>query len=53
MASSSSLSPPKMPGRGFFPLRQRRLSWAGLMTLVFAANLQSRPHCTTDYASTS
>ena len=34
-----------MPGREYFPLRQRRLSWADLMRRVFSAEVLSCPRC--------
>jgi hypothetical protein len=43
--SSSSLSPPEMPGRDFSPLRERRLSWADLIKRVFATEVLVCPRC--------
>jgi hypothetical protein len=44
-ASSSSVLPPAMPAREFFPLRERRLSWADLIRRVFSSEVLSCPRC--------
>ena len=45
LESASLVSPPEMPGREFFPRRERRLSWVDLIRRVFSSEVLSCPRC--------